>query len=187
MHNLAPKILEHHADRAHMTPKEIFHDFLNKLAQICDNVPTGGATVTAVAVLHYPHVVQYRFASNGPRHRERDEQERERLRFFIESVLKTLRDWVPSHQNNEKDRQMTHLRILYKVVLFNRRRLQAYVKSLAEHSVKSLASGVAGLAPEVVEKLKEISKLAVKANNKELSDDECKCVLCCSHFGMSLH
>lgn len=166
MHNLAPKVPDQHFDRANMVPKQIFHDYLNKLAQICDNKPYG-TTVTAVAVLVYPDKVQYRFASN-----QRNAQEQTRLKAFVEDILNDLQGWTMKKDRSQ--REEVRLRVLRKVVAFNRPRLQKYVKALAEHSKQCLSASVSSLTPEIVEKLKEVSKLAWDTNDKNLDEGTCK-------------
>lgn len=160
MHNLAPKAPEHVPDRFNLTLEQLFHDFMNKMTQICDVNP-GGATVTAAVALQYPDRVQYRFASN-----QRTETELERVRLFVDDILQTLQDLT------EKSSLSIKIRVLQKVIAFNRPRLQVYVKAVASQSERCLKT--AGLAPDVVEKLEALQSLSKLANDKELDEDTCK-------------
>lgn len=161
MHNLAPRIPEPVPDRFNMTQEQLFHDFINKLAQICDIQP-GGSMVTAACALQYPDRVQYRFASN-----QRNEQELKRLKDFIVDILNTLQGWT------EESSSPIKVTVLRKIVAFNRPRLQTYVKNVASQSSACLETS--GLAPRVVEKLAELRTLSTAANDKELAEDTCRC------------
>lgn len=160
MHNLAPGISEPSPHRLSQTLEQLFHDFMNKLAQICDTKPRG-STVTAVAVLSLPDRVQYRFASN-----QRSESELEQMKEFVTDVLKTLQDWT------EETSRLVKARVLRKVVAFTRPRLEGYVKAVALHSEKCLETR--GLAPSIVEKLQELHTISRSANDQELEEDTCK-------------
>lgn len=165
MHNLAPKAPEPTPDTASMTWEQMFHNFLNKLAQICDTHP-GGDTVTAVVALVQPGrkgEVQYRFASN-----QRDEGELAQLEAFVVDILGTLRDWT------EESSKLVECRVLRKVIGFNRTRMKMYVRAVA--SGLDICLGKPELAPVVVDKLKELRRLAREANKEDLDEALCKCV-----------
>lgn len=160
MHNLAPKILEPVTDSFSLTPDQLFHDFMNKMAQICDSRPRG-ETVTAAVALQYPDRVQYRFASN-----QRSENELQRVRLFVIDILDTLQGLT------EESMKPIKAKILQKVVAFNRPRLQVYVKAVATKSEICLQT--TGLASDVDEKLEGLQSLSMLANDAELDEDTCK-------------
>lgn len=165
MHNLAPKAPEPTPDTSSMTLEQMFHNFLNKLAQICDTRPAGD-TVTAVVALVLPGRegnVQYRFASN-----KRDEGELAQLKDFVVDVLDTLRDWT------EEESRLVVARVLRKVIAFNRLRMEMYVRAVASKS--DICLGKPDLAPIVVDKLEELRRLAREANKPDLDEAQCKCV-----------
>lgn len=162
-----PKAPEAVQERFTLTLEQLFHDFMNKLAQICD-IKLGGTTVTAVIAIQHPDRVQFRFASN-----QRGEAELRRLKSFATDILDTLRDWT------EESSLSSQASVLRKIVAFNRPRLQPYVNRVAVQSVKCL--GTTGLASVVVEKLEMLRDLSKKANDKEIDEVSCerwKAVLC---------
>lgn len=143
-----------------MTREQLFHDFMNKLAQICD-IQRRGSTVTAACALQYPDRVQYRFASN-----QRSAEELKQLKYFVVDILGTLQDWT------EESSVLTRMTVLRKIVAFNRPRLQGYVTHVASQSAQCLETP--DLAPRVMEKLTELRTLSMDANEIELAEDTCK-------------
>lgn len=160
MHNLAPKTPEPVPDRFSLTSEQLFHDFVNKMAQICD-IQTGGDTVTAAVVLQFPDRVQYRFASN-----QRTKTELEQVRGFVVDILRTLQSLT-----EESSKSIT-MSVLQQVVAFNRLRLQHYVKVVATESSRCLEAR--DLAAEVVGQLKALQELSMSANNNGLDENICK-------------
>lgn len=161
MHNLAPKIPEPSLNRWNQSQEQLFHDFMNKLAQICDTRPRG-PTVTAVVALSHPDRVQYRFASN-----QRSEEELEQLKSFVTDILQTLQHWT------EEASQLVETQVLQKVTVFTRPRLGVYVKAVAISSEECLKTG--GLSPGVNRKLHELHDISSGANQQDLDQDTCKC------------
>ena len=100
------------------SPKRAFHNFVNKLGQLCDSERDGN-TVTAFVVLKFPDRIQYRFASNN-----QEEEDLIRAKKFITSVLETLAE----ADGDELEDRISH--ILRESVSFIRPRARAYVKSL---------------------------------------------------------
>lgn len=162
MHNVAPKVLGHEPDGTAHTKEQLFRDFMNKLAQICDNKPRG-STVTAAAVLQYPDCVEYRFASN-----ERNEKDLENMKSFIEDILNSLQPLTEA-RNGE-----VRAIILRKIVAFNRPRLQAYVRAIQTHSQDCLELPADSVTTQVRETLKNLRDLSLKATDKEVNQAACE-------------
>lgn len=163
MHNYTHKILDQISDAVPQTSEQLFHDFVNKLAQICDN-KRGGNTVSALAVLQFPDRVQYRFASN-----QRTKDELRLVKSFMTDILTTLK---MSDPGSARTAQAANTAILKKIVAFNRPRLQMYVRALHTHSETCLGS----LKPTdtVGDGLRDLKDLSFKADNRELGPDACK-------------
>ncbi|CAN8098844.1 unnamed protein product [Discula destructiva] len=157
MHNHAPRLLDQSPDRFNQSQEQLFHDFMNKLAQICD-IRFGGATVTAVAALKFPDRVQYRFASN-----QRSESDLMQMEYYVTDVLETLRDWT------EETGQLVTARVLRKVIAFCRPRLEVYVKAVASNSKACLESK--DLAPGVAQKLDVLQEISRGAHDQEQDED----------------
>jgi hypothetical protein len=100
------------------SPERGFHDFVNKLARLCD-IERGGRTVTSLAVLQEPDHIEYRFTSN-----ERTSEELDHAQNFIISILNALR------RAGNHDVQTFISYILRKSVCFARPRVEAYLKAL---------------------------------------------------------
>lgn len=160
LHNLAPRVPDPVPDRWSQTQEQLFHDFMNKLAQICDTRPKG-ATVTAVVALSLPDRVQYRFASN-----QRSEDELVHMKAFVIDVLHTLRDW------NEESSLLVKAKILQKVVVFTRPRLEGYIKAVANYSRECL--NTTGIDLKVTQKLHELHQISSRANDPGLTGNVCK-------------
>ncbi|KAJ4397232.1 hypothetical protein N0V93_001456 [Gnomoniopsis smithogilvyi] len=157
MHNLAPRIPEPSPDRFNQSEEQLFHDFMNKMAQICDTRP-GGSTVTAVAALSYPDGVQYRFASN-----QRSKGDLDQMEIFVTEILQTLQDWT------EETSLLVKTRVLRKVIAFTRPRLRGYVKAVATFSDECLRAG--DLVPEVAQALKMLQEISSDANGPDLEEE----------------
>lgn len=158
IHNLAPKNPEPSPVRWSQTLDQLFHDFMNKLAQICDS-QSGGRMVTAVVALSLPDRVQYRFASN-----QRSQEELDQMRMFVTEVLETLRDWT------EESTLPVKARILGRVMAFTRPRLRKYINAVATFSAACLETQ--GLSPEVITKLRKLHETSSEADAVEKADDE---------------
>jgi hypothetical protein len=103
---------------AEQSPERAFHDFVNKLAQLCD-IERGGNTVTALTVLQYPDRIEYRFTSN-----QRDREGLDYTRNFITSILNAL------GEAKKHDFLRITSSILRKSLSFTRPRVQPYVDAL---------------------------------------------------------
>ncbi len=107
------------------TPLESYKCFVNKLGQICDSVK-GGKTVTSFAVLR-PGIVEYWFASN-----QRTADELEDVKEYMSDLLRTVGE-IPDDKLNTATRNSDIFsQILQKVVVFNRKRIEIYVRQLAD-------------------------------------------------------
>ncbi len=104
------------------SPELAFHNFVNKLGQLCDSERDGN-TVTAFVVLHFPDRIQYRFASNN-----QEEDGLARAKAFITYVLQTL-----GGADGDELRDMTS-HLLRKSLSFIRPRAGAYVKLLKKQA-----------------------------------------------------
>lgn len=117
VHNQVPISPELTSD-VEQSPKQLYCNFINKLAQLCDNKP-GGATVAALTVLQFPDCVQYRFAFNQQKQRELDAAS-----LFVTEILKTI-----CRENGKASQEMTSF-ILQRALIFNRRRVEGYLTTL---------------------------------------------------------
>ncbi|KAK1658731.1 hypothetical protein BDP55DRAFT_720395 [Colletotrichum godetiae] len=152
------------------TQAQVFHFFVNKLAQICDN-RRGGETVSSVTVLDGPDGPEYLFASN-----HRDADELSETQEFAESLL-TL---VGKNPTGLKQKTLVK-QVLWKILLFNLPRLNLYLKALDTSIDACIDDCRRRKAPETL--MSELSKLKEKADfprslesesfqNKFLSDCE---------------
>ncbi len=100
------------------SPERAFHDFVNKLSQLCD-IERGGKTVTSLVVLQGFDHVEYRFTSN-----DRTAEELNHAQKFITSILNAL-------SKGTKDNAQAFIsHILQKSLCFARPRVEIYVKAL---------------------------------------------------------
>ena len=106
------------SSQAEQSPENAFHDFVNKLCQLCD-IERGGKTVTALAVLEYPDRIQYRFTSN-----QRDRDELDCTQAFIETILSTLGN---AEAENFQALTSSILRVSFS---FTRPRVKVYMNAL---------------------------------------------------------
>jgi hypothetical protein len=100
------------------SPERAFHDFVNKLAQLCD-IERGGKTVTSLVVLDELDHIEYRFTSN-----DRTTEELSHAQKFLTSILKALSRGA----NHDVQAFISH--ILRKSLCFARPRVEPYVKEL---------------------------------------------------------
>lgn len=158
-----PKVLGHVPDVFH-TLEQLFHEFMNELAHICDNHGgPGGKTVTAAVALQYYDHLEYRFASN-----QRDGEKVAQVKDFIESILTTLQAWT------ETDSELVRARVLRKVVAFNRPRLEVYVRAIYTQSQLCLAAPEGTIKPQITEKLRELENFSLEANDRKLEEPACE-------------
>ena len=102
--------------------EQLFRNFVSRLGQICDSRP-GGSTVTAFVVLQHPDKLEYVFGSN-----RRKNVELETTRAYIHAVLSSLRE--SSHCEDDDQREEYLSNLLRDVLMFNRERVQRYLKGL---------------------------------------------------------
>lgn len=115
--------------------------------------------MTAVTALQRPDGVEYRFASN-----QRKDMDRERMKDFVTDLLKTISPCT------EATTMLVTVRVLSKVILFNRSRLRSsYVDKIAKHASTCLETE--DLPPVVRENLTELQRLATDAK----AQDEAAC------------
>ncbi|KAE9363186.1 hypothetical protein N431DRAFT_357094 [Stipitochalara longipes BDJ] len=148
---------------AEQSPERAFHDFVNKLAQLCD-IERGGKTVTALAVLKYPDHIQYRFTSN-----QRKSVELDRTQEFITSILFAL------GKAEEPDFQHLTSNILRKSLSFTRPRVEPYVKALKKEVISCI--GVCGAentdeSRSILEALQKLQGKLLFSSVSGLNDDE---------------
>jgi hypothetical protein len=107
---------------------EAFQGFLDKLAQVCDN-QRGGKTVTAFSVLDDLDGVEYIFGSN-----DREHSERLKVQEFAESLLTLV-----GKSNSDLQGKGLKKKVLWKILLFNFPRIEAYLTTLLKVLDKCLA------------------------------------------------
>jgi len=102
--------------------ESLFHDFVNKISQICDSERYHGSTVTSFAVLRHAGdgSVEYRFASN-----RRTDDQLKKTRTFVTQVLNTVRQ-----SKKDASGKKSCSRVLRQILLFARHRVTAYLISL---------------------------------------------------------
>ncbi|KAK5661878.1 hypothetical protein OQA88_9986 [Cercophora sp. LCS_1] len=158
--------------------QESYFVFVNKLAQICDS-KRGGDTVTAFAVLQ-PNSVEYRFASNG-----RKASELKKVKAYITDIL-TVLDRAPQRDialAATKHKGSLFSDVLVKIIVFNRRRLECYIRALqadvskciqdaSEVAVEDEADSDGEVSHKVAEFLKRLEPLVASALKKVEVDGE---------------
>jgi hypothetical protein len=127
IHNRLAKFLDLSSEAA-QSPERAFHDFVNKLAQLCDT-ERGGKTVTALTVLQYPDHIQYRFTVNN-----REVVELDRTQKFITSTLSSLA------KAERHDVHSITSNILRASLSFARSRVEAYVNALKKEIVSCISA-----------------------------------------------
>jgi hypothetical protein len=100
-----------------LSAEDRFHNFVNKLSQLCD-WECGGKTVTALVVLQHPSHIEYRFASN-----QRTLKELEQVKTFLQRLLAVL-------QEEAESGPVETAKILSMILPYLRRRIGMYVRSL---------------------------------------------------------
>lgn len=86
------------------------------------------------------------------------------MRSYLRDILETLKDHTASSS--------TLLLLREKIIAFNRPRLQIYVRHLSEQTQKCL--GTSNVHTMLSDKLKELWDLAMKADDREMEEDECE-------------
>jgi len=104
--------------------ESLFHDFVNKISQICDSERHYGSTVTSFAVLAHAGdgSVEYRFASN-----RRTDDQLKKTKTFVTQVLTTVRQ-----SKKDASGKKSSSRVLRQILLFARDRVTAYLISLKD-------------------------------------------------------
>ncbi|EQB44671.1 hypothetical protein CGLO_16557 [Colletotrichum gloeosporioides Cg-14] len=124
------------------TDVQVFHCFVEKLAQVCDN-ERGGKMVTAFSVLKGLDGPQFVFASN-----DRNEDELMEVIEFVESLL-TL---VGSNPAGLAAKPLAK-RVLWKILHFNLHRVQEYLGQLAKYLDACIVDCVTRATPTALETL----------------------------------
>ncbi|KAL0934870.1 uncharacterized protein CTRU02_209461 [Colletotrichum truncatum] len=106
------------------SPYKIFKCFVNKMAQVCDNVPFG-KTVTSLAIIkHVGGELRYTFASN-----QRTVEDSECAKKVIQKLLSDVGLAQPSEIQDDGESPLFH-RILQDILEFHAERIKAYGKRL---------------------------------------------------------
>ncbi|KAK1655059.1 hypothetical protein BDP81DRAFT_308554 [Colletotrichum phormii] len=133
------------------TQAQVFHFFVDKLAQVCDN-RRGGETVSSFTVLNGPDGPEYLFASN-----HRDADELSETQEFAESLL-TL---VGKNPTGLKQKALAK-QVLWKILLFNLPRLNIYLNTLGTSIDACIDDCNRREAPEIL--MSELLRLKEKAD-----------------------
>ncbi|KAF0318587.1 hypothetical protein GQ607_014138 [Colletotrichum asianum] len=135
------------------TDVQIFHCFVEKLAQVCDN-ERGGKMVTAFSVLKGPDGPEFVFGSN-----ERNEDELTEVQEFAESLL----TMVGSNPAGLATKPLAK-QVLWKILHFNLPRVQEYLGKLVRYLDECIADCVRRGTPAALETLMpELETLKQKA------------------------
>ncbi|KAI8221939.1 hypothetical protein K4K54_007297, partial [Colletotrichum sp. SAR 10_86] len=135
------------------TDVQIFHCFVEKLAQVCDN-ERGGKMVTAFSVLKGPDGPEFVFGSN-----ERNEDELMEVQEFAESLL----TMVGSNPAGLATKPLAK-QVLWKILHFNLPRVQEYLGKLVRYLDECIADCVRRGTPAALETLMpELETLKQKA------------------------
>ena len=100
--------------------RRAFHDYVDKLAQICDS-RQGGECVTAFTVLEWHDEILYVCGSNS-----RSAKKLEEMKAFMTDIIQMLKG---SKGSKAPSRELSKA-VLKKILKFNKQRLEHYLKSL---------------------------------------------------------
>lgn len=148
--------------------EQLFRNFVSRLGQICDSRP-GGSTVTAFAVLQHPDMVEYVFGSNN----RRKTVELETTAAYIHAVLTSLRE--SSHCEDDDQREEYLSSLLRDVLMFNRERVQRYLRGLAAALEACIAISERESSPNAMSRQKglvQILELVRPAKQTDTDDDD---------------
>lgn len=107
---------------------QIFRCFVNKLALVCDS-DRGGRTVTAIAIIQGRDCAVYVLASNY-----RAVSEQREVKEFLTKLLHFI------NQNPlELERKALTKKVLWRMILFNKERVKAYLKNLPRYLHECIA------------------------------------------------
>jgi hypothetical protein len=104
--------------------EEMFHTFVNKLAQICDSEPKGN-TISAIAVIWRDGRICYLLASN-----RRNTVSLENARAGLTAVLDILKSNLEASTSESDD--VMEGRLMREVLRWNSVRVQSYLRSLSK-------------------------------------------------------
>lgn len=102
-----------------------------------------------------------RFASN-----QRSENDLLKVKTHLQGILETLRNYTAASST------LLIASVLRKIIAFNRPRLQSYIKHLSSQTQRCL--GTPRISSELSDRLSELKELAIKADNRELEEGQCK-------------
>lgn len=111
------------APLAQHEPGQIFHDFVNRVALLCQT-QAGGDAVSACTVLEPPSGVDYVFTSNS----QKDSQ----LRLVADEVTEILRMVSKGNDNDDDESLESRQKILLKILSLVRPRIKCYLNCLGE-------------------------------------------------------
>lgn len=107
--------------------KQIFHDFVSKIAFLCQT-DIGGDAVSACMILQLPEKARYVFATNG-----REEEQLLGIQHGIELILGMLRDLPP---RGSREQAAVEARILRAGLSLCASRLNSYLNRLSKELTK---------------------------------------------------
>lgn len=106
------------------SPEEMFHTFVNKLAQICDFEPKGN-TVTALAVIRHNGRICYILASN-----RRGTGAWKNARAGLQAVLDILKSNLETKISSSDE--VMERRLMHEILFWNNVRVRSYLTALSK-------------------------------------------------------
>lgn len=128
------------ADR---TPTQIFHDFVNRVALLCQT-RTGGDAVSACTILGHPNGIIYLFTSNSRTHSQLN---------LVAAELTAILNMVSWKDGDGKDSPQLRQKILLSIFSLVKPRVKCYLNSLEEHLENCIADCERGNQEEGTAKL----------------------------------
>ena len=110
---------------------EIFHNFVNRVALLCQT-DSGGDAVSACTILQSPRKVVYVFTSNS--------QEDSQLEFVAKEVTAILKMIPLQHETDDADAPALRHGILQAILALVKNRVERYLNKLVEHLEGCIAS-----------------------------------------------
>lgn len=117
--------------RAEPEPSQIFHNFVNRVALMCQTKP-GGDAVSASTVLQDPSKVVYLFTSGC-----RDDHQLEDVAQELTTILKMV---SVEHETDDVDTPALQRAIIRAIIALVEPRVKCYLNNLAEHLEGCIAS-----------------------------------------------
>ncbi|KAL2128743.1 hypothetical protein VTI74DRAFT_8700 [Chaetomium olivicolor] len=155
------------------SPQQIYYCFLNKLSQICDNLPHTelAKTVSAIVALD-SGTIEYRFASN-----QRDNHELATVREYLTDILNILGQVTDDEANDRTHMADILSIILRKVLAFNRPRVEGYLEDLCRRAnlafcITSSAADSSAEGQDAFLSLQSLEPQVEAARNASPTNDE---------------